>query len=402
MGLTYDITPWYAVPNDGMRDRTRTTCPWDSAMDAAEQNIVNNTDPNNGGKPFANLEAYGTYIEQSYHNRLHCMAQQAYGETSIGPVASSPTSTYFFKIHGLVEYYFLRYQYGDYNHDGHSDIMVRNSVNPGDFWLEAMNGELLAGSSVNLGNVGYDSCNWQAVTLADMGGWKTGMFGPMGTAGVGATAANPDGENDIIWRGAGCGGISIWFLNGDGTFKGSVDSWGSSMGIPALPGVGGDWTIVGTGDFNNDDLRDIVWQSQSNRELSIWLMDGAKFSGNYFTVPLASDELSAFAVGNYPAAGLQPINFKAGTASNWHIRTKYFQGSTLQSTSDFTGLTFGTSPQPNAMAHYAQSATGVIYNMDIVWDFPPGGGTWNFSKCCWAANTQTLGNWGTYILSGPH
>src|SRR5262249_25262189 len=154
-------------------------------------------------------------------NYLHGIAANAYGENAIAPINMSPTSTYFFKIHGLIEYLFDSFQRGDFNHDGHTDIIQRNSVDPGDLYLSWMNGPNLISNNF-VANVGHDGCDWQPVAAADM---------------------NFDGDNDIIWRGAGCSGISIWYMDGNANMTGFVDSWSG------LPTVGGDWTIVGTGDF---------------------------------------------------------------------------------------------------------------------------------------------------------
>ena len=35
-----------------------------------------------------------------------------------------------------------------------------------------------------------------------------------------------------------------------------------------------DWNIVGTGDFNGDGKRDILWQNNANGQRAVWLMNG--------------------------------------------------------------------------------------------------------------------------------
>jgi len=100
-GLSADISPWIQLPPE-MKNPANG---WTAALQNAEDHIWSMIDPATGAR-FPTLEAYGTYIEQNFHNYLHGLAAAAYGESAIAPINMSPTSTYFFKIHGLVELHF--------------------------------------------------------------------------------------------------------------------------------------------------------------------------------------------------------------------------------------------------------------------------------------------------------
>ena len=40
-----------------------------------------------------------------------------------------------------------------------------------------------------------------------------------------------------------------------------------AMGVPG-------WSLVGTGDFNEDGQRDLVWQNDVTRQVGVWFMGG--------------------------------------------------------------------------------------------------------------------------------
>src|SRR5262252_228957 len=99
---------------------------------------------------------------------------------------------------------------GDYNGDGASDIVWRDSF--GDVYLRQMNG----------GNIGDDRfianmrTNWMIVGSGDFNG---------------------DGKADILWRSI-SGDVAVWLMDGVTIAKTST--------IANIPTA---WTIVGTGDF---------------------------------------------------------------------------------------------------------------------------------------------------------
>jgi hypothetical protein len=86
---------------------------------------------------------------------------------------------------------------------------------------------------------------------------------------VGTGDFNGDGKRDILWRDT-SGNTAIWFM--DGTTVGSSSSLGN---IPTT------WSVVGTGDFNGDGMFDIPWQDSAG-DTSVWLMNGAVATGISF------------------------------------------------------------------------------------------------------------------------
>ena len=122
LGRTEDIEPWYKLP-DPMHSPTNG---WTQEHSNAELAVLNNQNPNTG-LPFASVDEFGSYLERNLHNDLHGIAQAAYGEGPIGPVGMSPTSTYFFKIHGFVEYLYQRFQRADWTKDGKADVLRRDA-----------------------------------------------------------------------------------------------------------------------------------------------------------------------------------------------------------------------------------------------------------------------------------
>jgi FG-GAP-like repeat len=137
----------------------------------------------------------------------------------------------------------------DFNGDGKSDILWRNTGGDVDIWL--MNGSQ-ALQALDLGNV---PTVWSIVGQRDFNG---------------------DGKADILWRHSD-GDVDIWFMNGLQVTQ-SVD-------IGNVPSA---WTIVGTGDFNGDGKGDILWRN-SDGDVDIWLMNGSQItqSVDFGNVPSA-------------------------------------------------------------------------------------------------------------------
>jgi probable HAF family extracellular repeat protein len=147
----------------------------------------------------------------------------------------------------------------DFNGDGKSDILWRNTNGDVAIWL--MNG-LQALSAADIGNV---PTSWSIVGTGDFNG---------------------DGKSDILWRNTN-GDVAIWLMNGlqalSATDTGNVPT---------------SWSIVGTGDLNGDGYSDILWRN-TNGDVAIWLMNGLQ-------------ALSAADIGNVPTVWtLQSTNADA-------------------------------------------------------------------------------------------
>ena len=124
----------------------------------------------------------------------------------------------------------------DFNGDGMSDILWRDSAGDVGMWL--MNGtQILQGAAFN--SVGT---NWSIVGQRDFNG---------------------DGKSDILWRDT-AGDVGMWLMNGT-----QIIQSGSFSAIPL------NWSVAGTGDFNGDGKADILWlDNQGN--VGIWFMNGTQ------------------------------------------------------------------------------------------------------------------------------
>jgi hypothetical protein len=132
----------------------------------------------------------------------------------------------------------------DFNGDGWSDILFRNAINGQlQVWLQRNGGAPLVDANVGP----LVPLDWQVVGQRDF---------------------NKDGNYDILWKNGTTGQLDIWFLNGATAFDGWSPS--SNQRNYADP----NWSIVGTGDFNNDGFGDILWNNSATGELRIWLLNG--------------------------------------------------------------------------------------------------------------------------------
>jgi len=128
----------------------------------------------------------------------------------------------------------------DFNADGHSDILFRNSNGAVAAWL--MVGDKIAAS----GNVATVPASYSIIGQRDFDG---------------------DYDTDLLWRDTG-GNLYIWFMN--------VLSMASTT---ALGNVPTNWTVMGTGDMNGDGTGDLLWQDTAG-DLAIWFMNGATVSSS--------------------------------------------------------------------------------------------------------------------------
>ncbi|MHB8912116.1 MAG: reprolysin-like metallopeptidase [Lysobacter sp.] len=133
---------------------------------------------------------------------------------------------------------------------------------------------------------------------------------------------NADGRSDLMWRfdaqsdwaywtmngGAKIGGVgygvgSEWRVVASGDFQGdgrwdviwtngsSMQMWlGSPSGFigAVMPNYPADWRVVAVGDINADGTSDLVWRDSANNNAAIWLMQGAMVFGTRgYSVPPA-------------------------------------------------------------------------------------------------------------------
>jgi hypothetical protein len=70
---------------------------WNNTREAQETRIVNNN------PPFASADVLGDYIEGGIHGYLHNAGADAFNEPELATLHSSPRSSYFYQLHGLID-----------------------------------------------------------------------------------------------------------------------------------------------------------------------------------------------------------------------------------------------------------------------------------------------------------
>jgi hypothetical protein len=123
---------------------------------------------------------------------------------------------------------------GDYNGDGKSDILWRQTSGATTIWL--MGGPAILSAN---GVATVDS-SWQIVGNGDHNG---------------------DGRADLLWRHA-SGTVVTWLMNGTAIIGGGTVSTVESS-----------YQIVGTGDYNGDSRSDIL-SRYSSGDVVVWFMSG--------------------------------------------------------------------------------------------------------------------------------
>jgi len=171
---------------------------------------------------------------------------------------------------------------GDFNGDGTSDILWRNTSGDAAIWYSVSTGGY---SPVDLGVV---DPSWSIQQIGDF---------------------NADGKADIWWRNAN-GEIGVWFANGS--------AGGAGFTKLDLGNVSTSWVTQGVGDFNGDHTSDLLWRNTSTGDAAIWFMTS---TGGYTPVDLGVVDLSwtIAGVGDYNADGRADILWrnKNGDIGEW-------------------------------------------------------------------------------------
>ena len=129
---------------------------------------------------------------------------------------------------------------GDLDGDRDIDIVWRN-IDTGVLvgWL--MDGTTMVANGV-LGRV--DDLSWRPRASGDFTG---------------------DGRADLLWQHEGDGRIALWTMNG-------LENTSAELLPFTVPDTA--WHIVGTGDFDRNGRRDLLWRHQAGGQIAVWLMDG--------------------------------------------------------------------------------------------------------------------------------
>ena len=148
---------------------------------------------------------------------------------------------------------------GDFNSDGKPDLVWQEQTQGWvGVWL--MNGRTLI-SSTTLSPSNFErvaDTNWKIAAVVDI---------------------NNDGKADILWQDQRQGWLAAWLLNGLSVV--------SSVGLNPERVGDTNWKIVGSGDFNGDGKKDLLWQDGANGYLAAWLMNGVNLVDSVLLSPNA-------------------------------------------------------------------------------------------------------------------
>lgn len=154
---------------------------------------------------------------------------------------------------------------GDFNGDGVSDILWRNTAN-GDAGLWYTN---TAGGYATA-DLGVVDPSWSVQGIGDF---------------------NADNKSGILWRNTN-GEVGLW-LNTGGVGPASFTK-------VDLGNVSTDWVIQGVGDFNGDGVSDILWRNTASGAVGFWFMNA---SGGYTPTDLPPQYSTEIATGSIQAVG---------------------------------------------------------------------------------------------------
>jgi hypothetical protein len=171
---------------------------------------------------------------------------------------------------------------GDFNNDGHSDLLWQASNGHPTEWLMNQTNITTSQGLVNPG------ASWHVVAA-------NGDF-------------NGDLNSDILWQNAD-GAPAIWELNGT-----------TIVGGGALVNPGPSWHVIATGDFNQDSKADILWQN-ADGAAAIWEMNGTAIIGGGVVSPNPGPSWHAVGTGDFNADGKSDILWQNtdGAAAIWEM-----------------------------------------------------------------------------------
>jgi FG-GAP-like repeat len=127
---------------------------------------------------------------------------------------------------------------GDFNGDGKSDLIARN-YGTGAAWGQTAIW-MMDGASIPTATIVYADPNWVVTQIGDFNG---------------------DGQSDLVWTNSESGQTAIWLMNG-------TSSTSSTTFTDA------NWVVTHVGDLNGDGKSDLVWRNTTDGSTALWTMNG--------------------------------------------------------------------------------------------------------------------------------
>ncbi len=144
---------------------------------------------------------------------------------------------------------------GDFDHDGGTDILFRNtSDNTSVVWL--MDGIRVRGRNT---------------LLAENGQTPMNIGPPFEVIGIGDFSR--DGGGDILFRNTSNNATTVWVMDGI-RIRGRNTLLAENGQTPM--NIGPPFEVIGIGDFNRDGGGDILFRNTSDNATTVWVMDGIR------------------------------------------------------------------------------------------------------------------------------
>jgi hypothetical protein len=186
-------------------------------------------------------------------------------------------------------------QVGDFDGDGRSDLLFRDTVGTAAVWRST--GDGFAADAQVLRGVGSE---W---TLAGASGMLERYIPPV------RGDATGDGVADLLLRSSSDGSVAVWRIDGAGSTT-------TSLGSGPVPAS---WRVAGLIDVDGDATSDIVWQNAEGAISIATARDGALRFDAIVENTIAS-EFSIAATGDFNGDGLGDLIFRSrlsGTFTEW-------------------------------------------------------------------------------------
>ncbi len=198
---------------------------------------------------------------------------------------------------------------GDFNGDGHSDLVFANTTYSAPARFNP-SGDLRHVWYLNDGALSSSSAFFPFAVSVSVPGppWRI----------AGSVDFNGDGDTDIVWENTSTGQHAIWLLQNSRFTNGII-----------LPAVAPPWRIAGVGDFNKDGNADLLWENTSTGQRAIWLLVNGVYS-SAIRLPTVVPQWRIAGVADFDNDGYPDLmweNTSTGQHAIWFLKNGVFSSS---------------------------------------------------------------------------